>query len=84
MRYTAVILTAPPGEDYSVSFGDGSDANSRRASEMTDDLLRFAEGYEDRGDMFVSGLLSALASIADNAGFAHDYDYDYGYARNFA
>ncbi|MDR1328007.1 MAG: hypothetical protein LBK23_00185, partial [Oscillospiraceae bacterium] len=72
--------------DRSVTVNDYSEENQRRASEMSEELYRLAEDYEDNGDDFAAGLLWALAELAEGVGYGYgddwyDYDddwYDYG------
>jgi hypothetical protein len=73
------IVTMPPlDENYAVRADDYSDENTRRAEAMTDELLLLAEDYEDSGDLFISGLLWALANYSDIiSGGYYDYYYDY-------
>jgi hypothetical protein len=71
----------PPalGADRSVTVGDYSEENRRRAYEMSEELYRLAEDYEDNGDDFAAGLLWALAELAEGVGYGYGddwYDYD--------
>jgi hypothetical protein len=72
------VKMPPLDENYAVRADDYSDENFRRAETMTDELLLLAEDYEDSGDLFISGLLWALANYSDIISGGY-YDYDYGY-----